>query len=311
MYCQVLNNCFEKIWFRFYDKNDKEEFEFGNDIESNSKLESYDISNDNRKFVIHKYTDITKSETFRPFKTYKLDEEFSSHRLVLTNVFGPRVASSIKVFMACLAGPADPLYRPDISLIKKFEEIGVPNDNIYMLLEKQCTPTVIEACLKNLVKFSENDDVLFVYIGGHGNYYLKKDMKDEGNKTRNYYLCTHEGCTESFKVLEILSKSKASEINIVIDSCYSGQFIMDFINEFAEDFKDKKVKLLASTNWNMSAKTGWRIVDYLNDQLFSKEKYTSFEEAGKFIANNLVTNLKDQTAVYYDSSTKEDVNIKL
>jgi hypothetical protein len=88
--------------------------------------------------------------------------------------------------MACLAGPADPNARNDVKLINSFKELGVPEENIFMLLERQCTPKTIKANLKNITSNCLEGDILFVYLGGHGTH-----------KNDEYFLSTWDGYTNS------------------------------------------------------------------------------------------------------------------
>ncbi len=71
--------------------------------------------------------------------------------------------------MACLAGPADPSTRSDITLIEKFKDAGAPQDNIWVFLELQYTPSSILAALADAAdeNICHEGDIMFLYLAGN------------------------------------------------------------------------------------------------------------------------------------------------
>ena len=258
------------------------------ELTNDDKIESHEITPLNdlsiNSYIMYKYLYCNDGVNIN---STKLCEDFYYQRIILTSIFGPRPACSIKVFMACLAGPADPTVRNDILLIDKFKSIGVPQENTWLLLEKQCTPKNIKANLENMIYCTNECDIIFIYLGGHGN-----------NSNNQYNLCTYDEYTTSTDVLDILTKTKA-EVFLIVDSCYSGQIINDF--QAYEKHITTTYNILTSTYSNMSAYTGWKLIQLLIDVIFNKDetKAPSILEICKYIQDNLITSLKEQKANHY------------
>jgi hypothetical protein len=206
---------------------------------------------------------------------------------VVTPVFGPRIARSIRVVLACLAGPADPAVRNDLHLLAKFEEAGVPRENMTVLLERQCTPTGVTWALDNAVKNTHEGDFLFVYLGGHG----KPD--------NHYSLCTWEGATTADMILKSLSRvDEKVPVFLVIDSCYSGN-LNEYLRSEYKGPLPSELHLLHSTQAGTVAYTGWRLIDLLIKHIFPKGAYSNAEGVGKTIAHDFRTeNSPNQRAGY-------------
>jgi hypothetical protein len=61
---------------------------------------------------------------------YDAENACCPNKISIVPFFGPRSNVSIKVFMACLAGPADPNVRNDYALVDAFKQkLGVPAEN--------------------------------------------------------------------------------------------------------------------------------------------------------------------------------------
>jgi len=277
---EVLNNCKSNIWYRVTYNNGWQGIDIG--YEKSYTYRSNTYYNNIKGMVWNK----GDQEVWKPTFSNNLDSEWKNPKLIITPVFGPRVASSIKVLLACLAGPADPNVRNDIILINKFKEIGVPSENIFMLLERQCTPDMIKASLQNLVYNSQEGDIIFIYLGGHGN-----------KKIDGYYLSTWEGKTCSKDILPILQNCK-SEIFMVVDSCYSGQMIEDF----KKQKNSPKTSILASTQSDQSAYSGWKLLQMLIENIFNID--SSFSEPKtimNYIEKNFITSSETQKAQIYSN----------
>jgi len=278
---QVLNNCKANICYKvsFDNGNGCQEvyIDSGNLFTNRSNTKYNNI----KGMVWEK----GKTEEWKPTFSNNLDYETSNHELVVTPIFGPRIASSIKVLLACLAGPVDPNVRNDLILINKFKEIGVPSENIFMLLERQCTPDMIKASLQNLVYNSQEGDIIFIYLGGCGN-----------KNSDGYYLNTWEGETSSKELLSILQKCK-SEIFMIVDSSFSGQMIDDF-----KTFKNNpKSSIIASTQSYNDGYTGWRLLQMLIENVFTIDTFTDPKTIMNYIEKNFSTSSKTQKAQIYSN----------
>src|SRR3989338_9716010 len=214
------NRCPFRVWYRLYSDSSFLGSDIGpGDSENHSGL---------FKQISGMQWEKGEEEVWKPtFKCLLEPEDACNHRSVLTSLFGCRPASSIKVFMACLAGPADPLTRNDIILIDRLnKEVGVPRENTWMFLERQCTPKAIFESLKVAAGVcNDENDILFVYLGGHGCRKKNSVCESTGN-SYEYNLSTWEGSTPSSLILEAIEKIKCP-VFMVVDSCYSGQMIDD------------------------------------------------------------------------------------
>ena len=100
---KVTNNAPRGIWYRLY--NEANGYA-GYEIKSN---ETQNISTTAKYTIIKgQIWDNGDPEIWNPTFINKIDFYFESPFIFLniTGVFGPRLTSSIKVFLACLAGPA-------------------------------------------------------------------------------------------------------------------------------------------------------------------------------------------------------------
>jgi len=277
----IQNKCPSRIWYRIYDENG---FWKGLDLgQGESATMTLSNSCDHLRCMKWEKDDPEVFPTDLP--TYKLDPELES-KITLSPIFGPRPTRSIKVFMACLAGPADPATRNDITLIEKFKEAGIPQDNIWLLLERQCTPLSILASLADAASenISHEGDIIFLYLGGHGS----------GGSGSDYSLATWQGGTKSGDVLKAIAKCKA-EIFMVVDSCHSGAMIDDAKKFFGDDGYKPKMTILASTQADNSACTGWKLIQMLVDHVGSG-KYITPASVGQYVVDNLRTSLETQKA---------------
>ena len=159
----IINDTPKNIWFRIY-SNDYDYW--GYEIGPNS---AYLFQNEAKQIYFKGFVwEKNDPEIWNPSFFYSLDPNLNHQTVRLTNVFGPRATQSIKVFLACLAGPADPQTRNDVLLIEKFKTIGVPPQNILALYEYQCSRLSIYYSLLNMVLNCNPGDILFLYLGGHG-----------------------------------------------------------------------------------------------------------------------------------------------
>jgi len=277
----VTNNCPNRIWFRFYDNDNSH---LGYDIAPN---ETVNLNTEKQFVRIEGFLwEKGEAEIWKP--TFKIALEIIegnyNHRVNLTNIFGPRTTQSIKVFVACMAGPADPLERNDIELVKKFDSIGVPPENIFLLLEKQCTPKTIQVNLENIVESLNEGDILFLYVGGHGS-----------NHKGFYELCTWGGYTNSHLIMSCLKNCK-SEVFLIIDSCFSGLMIEDVKN--CKFSLKNNLHLLSSTHHDLPAWTGWKLIKMLIENIFIND-YSDAKTIGNFISKYFSTSNPQQKANFH------------
>ncbi len=272
----IKNICPGQVWYRVYDDNSYR----GREI-PRFNIDSFNTPK-KFKYLRGLLWENEQPEVWNPSFESKLEEESKHHRITITPLFGPRTTCSIKVLIASLAGPADPTYRNDTILVQKFKDFGVPAENIHLMLEKQCTPKTLTTNLENTLEFCNEGDILFLYIGGHGI-----------NSKGYYELCTHGGYTSSKMILKSLKSAKC-EVFLVVDSCYSGQMIEDIkYNNFT---LPKDFHILASTNPDLCAMTGWRLLQLLIDNIFIPNTYTNPIEVCNTIQEKLVTPLQGQRA---------------
>src|SRR5256885_1120862 len=111
---QVTNNCPDTIRYRAH--------RYGDYVENVVSPGSVSVNSSHPQFT--KVQGQLQQDVWSPCFEDELDLEVTNHRVTLTPIFGPRTAKSIKVYMACLAGPADPNERNDIALIKEFSDAG-------------------------------------------------------------------------------------------------------------------------------------------------------------------------------------------
>ena len=248
----VKNRCPHRVWYRLYESDDVNFT--GKDI---APGEQQTVEGEFKSVKGFKW-ERGEDEVWEPtFKSLLEPQDAWNYHVDLTSLFGCRPASSIKVFMACLAGPADPMTRNDIILIDKLhKEIGVPRENIWMFLERQCTPNAIYESLKVAAEIcNDENDILFVYLGGHGSRKQSEVYQESGNKFE-YNLGTWGGSTPSSLVLKAIQTVKCP-VFMVVDSCYSGQMIDDAKSYFLHAPLAHELYVLTSTQNDKSAQTGW------------------------------------------------------
>lgn len=179
--------------------------------------------------------------------------------------FGGRDGADIKLYMACLAGPADPDERNDIRFFNEMREgYSIPQDNIWMLLEKQCTSRSILATLADCIDGVEEGQAVFVYLGGHGS---------SGDGEAKWSLGSY-GATYGVDVAPILARCKG-EVFVVTDSCHSGAFHRDLKAVLAKDkasWAPSRLTALGSVQASITAMTGWRLLDMLIDSAMTAER---------------------------------------
>eukprot|EP00906_Rhabdomonas_costata_P007973 RCo011388 len=218
----------------------------------------------------------------------------SSSSSKVTRLFGREwPPTSVRAFMACLAGPADPSVRNDQELMDKLHQTqGVPVSNICTLLEEQATRSNVISSLTRFVTGCSAGGLLFVYLGGHGN--STDGYSDWG-------LGTWEEDTRGPEVAPLIC-NVPSRVFAVADSCHSGAFIHDVEAHLAtHPLMCESLTVLASTQSNQSASTGWKLLQYLIDGMTDESNLATSEIAlAQHVVDNLRTsNPKQRAQLFY------------
>ncbi|MBS0658504.1 MAG: hypothetical protein JSR82_09710 [Verrucomicrobia bacterium] len=169
--------------------------------------------------------------------------------------FGGRAGRDIVLYLACLAGPADPSERNDLRFLDELRERhGIPAEQIWRLLERQCTERSILATFADCVETVEPGQMLFAYFGGHG---------DSADGRAQWSLGSH-GSTQGTDLAPLLARCRG-EVFVVADSCHSGAFLRDLQDalEAADAWHPPRLTALSSTQASLSARTGWRLLELL------------------------------------------------
>lgn len=220
----------------------------------------------------------TKSE-LQIAQTYDNFTKNDENDDITTTVFGPRKSSSIKVFTCNQKGT-----KPIIDL---FEQEGVPKENIKVLSGDLAEKEPIIQTLTELSRICLEEDILFVYLGGHG-----------GHSNGHYFLSTTQKKAIFGSLwLELFSKFKC-EVFIVISTCYSG-LLIDNAKESKLTFP-KKMSMLASTPAEKQAFSGSLVRICLNEKMFKKE-YTCPKQIMSEFKRDFKTSKVWQIAQIYDN----------
>ena len=86
---------------------------------------------------------------------------------------------------------------------------------------------------------------------------------------------------------------------MVVDSCYSGQMIND-AKSFFNGKKHHDIYILTSTKAELSAKTGWKLLQMLIDHMVDGSKTSVITPTfiGTQVVENLVTSQEGQKAQF-------------
>lgn len=229
-----------------------------------------------------------------------LNDEFYYNLIYITPVFGPRPACSIKVLVASLAGPANPIERSDIELVNKFIEYGVPRENIWLLIEKQCSSSYLLSTINNISPNLKDNDILFMYLGGHGTINTNNNLN-----LKEYVFCTNTENTSSKNILDAI-KSIRSRIFMIVDSCYSGQMIND-IKRY-NNLECNRLDVLTSTDPDLSAYTGWILCNLLLKNMFlNNNNLSNICDICSNIMKEFKTNYLEQKINYYKYETNNNL----
>lgn len=120
--------------------------------------------------------------------------------------------------------PFDKKHRKDEELSQKLVSIGIPAANITTMLDAQATKSAIEAALKSAADKADANSTIIFYYAGHG------INSKEGIYFANYDINLNNMGKTGFAIKylsETLGKSKASNIWLLADCCYSGGLIKE------------------------------------------------------------------------------------
>lgn len=128
-----------------------------------------------------------------------------------------------------------------------------------------------------------------MYLGGHG-------TATDGS---NYGLCSYVANTYGPDLAPILCSARC-EVFLIVDSCYSGAMIVDLQNYLDQNPNIHKpnLRVLTSVQKDLSAMTGWRLLQMLVDHQGSNSNI-SIPDLCEFVTSNLSTPNPQQQAQYY------------
>ncbi len=205
-----------------------------------------------------------------------------------TSLFGQqRSSGSIKTFMACLAGPADPEVRNDIELMDKFRSVHhVLPQHQWMFLEQQATQPTVTSALSDATdpELIYPDDFLFVYLGGHGS-------AEHGST--GYRLGTYKGSVQGEDVARLVCRVPC-RVFLIADSCHSGALINDVKAHLEENpLGCESLTVLTSIQAELAATTGWQLIQFLIDGLSDDAPE---QDLARRVCDELRTSTKKQRA---------------
>lgn len=287
---ELVNQTGRSLWVRVYHSD---EGFTGRTLPAN---ETHLFDQENIKHISGLYWKDGDAEVWKPSFSNVVNKP-NGAKLILTDIFGPRLASSIKVLIICLADPADPRLRNDIDMEKLFLSAGVPRENVTTLLEHQATAEASMAAIKASVRACKPGDVFFFYMGSHGS-----DAEDE------YWMTLSDGHLQGTLVAEQLAKCKA-DILLSVDSCHSGKMLEKLgyytKTKTSEEFKalrgstlsdeksPAKIVAAASTQANNTAQSQWNFVRLLLEGLRTDRRY-NIESVAQYVVSTLKTPKEDQ-----------------
>ena len=141
------------------------------------------------------------------------------------------------------------IQRKDHFLAQNLISHGVPIENIALLMDNLANNENIFNSLIKLLKFTNQNDFLFLYYGSHGNIsnYNKKSLRFSTYSSTIYFK----------ELMDLIIKHfKGSHCFITIDTCYSGSSI-----SIVEEYSKKSniiFSVLSSTSEYQIAYSGWR-----------------------------------------------------
>jgi len=127
---------------------------------------------------------------------------------------------------------------------KDFEDLmtgqyGYKKENTIELFNGNATNRNIFNTIDSLARNLNSNDRLLVYFSGHGYYDKQMDMgywiPSNAEKNASYEYI------DNLRLTRLFSKAKVKNIFIIVDACYSGQFVRDMRREDAGNDKSRMV----------------------------------------------------------------------
>jgi hypothetical protein len=175
--------------------------------------------------------------------------------------------------------------------------LGIPEENIILLLNHKATSGQIKAKLELLKELSDNKGNIYLYFAGHG----------VPAKDGNVYILPADMSADSIhlepnlrldNIYAKLSKSNAKNIFVFMDSCFSGKDDKGSLlyKGVAPVLKTKKVQI---NNDKLTVFTAGKSSDFANDFQDKKQRMFSY-----YLIKELSTGKKDLAKVYEDIKAK-------
>lgn len=150
--------------------------------------------------------------------------------------------------------------RKDQELYDLFIEMGVPKENISLLLDQEATLSNMQDAIRSKMEVCESDETFIFYYAGHG-----VKTKDK------YYFCNYDMGAKSETQFDVSflnktasKKFKGKRVLLLADCCYSGVLLKT--GETISKKKKEVVVMTSATSSNIS--TGnWTFTQTLLDNL--------------------------------------------
>lgn len=172
--------------------------------------------------------------------------------------------------------------RKDLEFYNLLLKLGVPAENMSILLDKQATLDEMKTALKETAQKAGKDSTIIFYYAGHGIkekdgqvYFANYDINASSN-------IKNTGFNTSL-VSKILSKNyKGQNVFLFADCCYSGMLSYEAAKLSASGFK---AAFLTSAIESNSSTSNWTFTQTMID-CFSGQKIADRDNNGKITLND-------------------------
>ncbi len=174
--------------------------------------------------------------------------------------------------------------------------LGVPKENTFVLLNSKATSGKIKSDFKTMLSLVKKGDTIYFYYSGHGipvaseknePYMLPYDVNPNFINDEKFFKLKN--------IYNSLSKSKASKIIAVVDSCFSGSTDGASVITGVAAARLKAKKVDAFDHKKMVILSAGRGTQYSN--MFKKKEQRLFSY---YVMNALLENDKDVNSLYKD-----------
>ncbi len=214
-------------------------------------------------------------------------EEPHGPRANLTSRWRP---DKTRAFVLCLSqfqGDSAPTWpadeRNDPAFVELLRQRGVRSDRLVHLMDAGATTQAVRSGLEALVRGSEADEELLVYVGTHGSYDAKKN---------EHGFSSFDGHMDIRVIFDAIEKGFAGgRVMMFGDTCYSGGFVEEAIRRTRGS---QVFAALSSTGPQQVGWSGWRFVDVLQRGFAGSavvdgdaDGEISFEDLGSYAAKHM------------------------